>query len=136
MTETTALPAPQGLRGLRVLVVEDEYFIAQDMVEVLSAAGAVVVGPVATVADALDAVAREPLGAAVLDISLGEVFAFEVADALAAAGVPYLLSTGYDADFIPHRFAHVPRLGKPAEPGHVVVALVACLARAAGRVSG
>lgn len=53
MPAITRMTPAGGLEGLRLLVVEDEYFIAIDTAEKLAAAGAIVVGPVATVEDAL-----------------------------------------------------------------------------------
>ena len=41
------------LEGKRILLVEDEYFIVQDLARAFTAAGATVVGPAATLTDAL-----------------------------------------------------------------------------------
>ncbi|MBB5696139.1 response regulator [Muricoccus pecuniae] len=48
----------ETLRGRRILVVEDEYFIAEEVREALERAGAEVVGPVPEVGEAM-ALARE-----------------------------------------------------------------------------
>lgn len=48
-----------SLQGVRVLVVEDEYFIADDLRNALAAQGAAVVGPAPSVHRASELLARE-----------------------------------------------------------------------------
>ena len=102
--------------GKRVLVAEDEYFIAKGIARHLKAIGAEVVGPVATIADALKLVEAEQLDGAVLDINLRGDLVFPVADALVARDVPIVFATGYGPGAIPERYAPIPRCEKPAEP--------------------
>jgi CheY-like chemotaxis protein len=109
--------ANSGLAGKRLLVVEDEYLVAMDLCYVIEKAGGEVVGPVGSVADALDLVAREAdrLDGAVLDINLHDQRAYPVADALKARGVPFVFTTGYDTDVIPKAYVGVPRCDKPVD---------------------
>jgi len=115
---------PDALRtafaGCRVLVVEDEYFIADDIARALSTLGAEVVGPVPTRADALacfnDSSGVGRIDAAVLDINLRGETCFPVADALATRGVPFVFATGYDQAMVPGAYGHVPRWEKPFDP--------------------
>lgn len=79
------------LRGRRILVVEDEYFIAVDIKEKLEAAGAVVVGPVATIGKALSLLATETLDGAILDLNLGGQMGFRVGDAFKERAIPFVL---------------------------------------------
>jgi DNA-binding NarL/FixJ family response regulator len=81
------------LKGLRILVADDEFMIAIDLESILAEAGAEVVGPFQTAADALGA-AEQPLSAAVLDIRLGEETSDRVAERLAGLGVPFLYYSG------------------------------------------
>lgn len=119
-----------GLEGRRILVVEDEYMVAGEVVGELEARGALVVGPVPTVARALEIVeASGALDGAVLDVNLHDEMAFPVADALAARGVRFVLSTGYDKAVIPERFAGVPRCEKPVDPVEIADALARHLAK-------
>lgn len=56
--------------GKRVLIVEDEYFLADETRRKLEKAGATVIGPVAGVTAALDLVENEQIDAAILDVHL------------------------------------------------------------------
>jgi CheY-like chemotaxis protein len=103
-----------GLSGRRLLVVEDEYIIAADLVRELRRVGAEVVGPVRSVGDALSLIeAGEPIDGAVLDINLGGERVYPVADALEAQGVPYVFATGYHLSSIPAEYADRPHCEKP-----------------------
>lgn len=125
--------APQGLAGRRLLVVEDEYLIAREVAKALRCAGAAVIGPVPTVGEALDAVAREGApDAALLDINLRGEMVYPVVDALAEHGVPVVFATGYDAGSIPDRYAAVPRCDKPAETKTVIRALQNAISAVSG----
>ena len=105
-----------SVRGRRILVVEDEYMLAEDLREDLESQGAEVMGPVASVADAMDLLRSGPApDMAILDINLGGEMAFAVADALRAGAVPFIFATGYDAQAIPAAYADVPRSEKPVE---------------------
>jgi CheY-like chemotaxis protein len=107
----------------RVLVVEDEYLVAMDMSAYLEAAGAQVVGPASNVSAALEAVEHTELDGAILDVNLRGEMAYPVADALAARGIPFVFTTGYDANAVPARFAGVKRCEKPTTPEAISRAL-------------
>lgn len=102
------------LRGRRVLVVEDEYLLAEDLRQDLEDQGADVLGPVPSVAEALELLRQDPApDLAVLDINLQGGKVYPVADALRAKAIPFLFATGYDAQAIPPAYADVPRTEKP-----------------------
>lgn len=106
-----------SLRDCRILLVEDEYLLADDLTHVLEQSGAVVLGPVPSVDGALAMIDTEPrIDAAVLDVNLQGAMSFPVADALLARGVPFTFATGYDPWMFPARFAALPRLEKPFRP--------------------
>jgi CheY-like chemotaxis protein len=112
----------EALRGLRLLVVEDEFIIAIDLAQTLEDLGAEVVGPAGSVRDALDLVNREGdrLDGAVLDVNLRDRQVFPVADALAERGIPFAFATGYDAIVTPERHAAAPRCEKPVDKASLV----------------
>src|SRR5690242_15509080 len=95
----------KALIGRKVLIVEDEYFIADDLVHQVTQAGARVVGPAATVEEALALLDEAPIDLAVLDINLRGNVDFALADALERRNVPFVFATGYDGATIPPRHA-------------------------------
>lgn len=108
------MPITPDLRGLHLLLVEDEYLLALGLAEAATDLGAEVFGPVASVDDALALVHKLPeLDAAILDINLGGATIFPVADALRARGVPFVFSTASDLTALPERFRDVPVCCKP-----------------------
>jgi DNA-binding NtrC family response regulator len=117
-----------GLRGRRILVIEDEYMLADDLRRAFEEQGSTVLGPVGNVGDALRAVAIDAeIDAAVLDLNLGGELAFSVADALVARGVPLVITTGYSERDIPERLAEIKRCEKPVDPDNIVKALARTL---------
>jgi CheY-like chemotaxis protein len=108
----------------RILVVEDEYFLADELDMALTEAGAAVLGPAPSVDAALRVLDQgiEP-DIAVLDINLGGELAYPVADVLADRGIPFLFTTGYDQSSLPERHAAVRRLEKPVEPSAILEAV-------------
>jgi DNA-binding NarL/FixJ family response regulator len=112
------------LAGKRVLIVEDDSILAINLAEELGAKGAKVIGPAATVTDALDAIASADLDGAIVDINLRGKAAFPVADALADSHIPFVFATGYlVAGHIPARHANVRRFEKPTAPSVICRAL-------------
>jgi CheY-like chemotaxis protein len=112
------------LQAQRILIVEDEYFIAADLQEALTAAGAEVLGPLPTVAAATAFIDAEgQIDMAVLDVNLQGDAVFPVADMLQQRGVPFAFVTGFDEWAIPERFAQVPHLEKPQATAKVLAML-------------
>jgi DNA-binding response OmpR family regulator len=100
------------LAGLRLLLVEDEALVAMELEDLISSLGAEAVGPFGRVADALEALGRERVNGAVLDVRLDGETTFQIADVLLQAANPILFVTG-GAGSIPDRYRQVPRLHKP-----------------------
>jgi PAS domain S-box-containing protein len=111
------------LEGRRVLVIEDDFYLAGDTEGALLGAGAQVIGPFGREEPAIEAILREAPHAAVVDINLGSGASFEAARVLDRAGVPFVFLTGYDQTSIPDEFAGVTRLQKPIELRQVVRAV-------------
>ena len=114
----------------RILVVEDEFFIAQEIGEALESAGLTVLGPCPKVAAALEILERgDPCDAAVLDASLRGVSSLPVCEALALCGIPFVVVTGFSASQLPATMAAAPVLTKPLDPETLVHAVRGVLAR-------
>jgi DNA-binding response OmpR family regulator len=114
----------EQLKGYRILIVEDEYFIGADLEKALKAAGAEVFGPLALAEEARSLIARHVVDAAVLDLKLLDGDGCVAADELARRKIPFVFATGYSADFIPARFRSVSRWQKPYDVEEAVSNLV------------
>jgi CheY-like chemotaxis protein len=123
-----------SLAGRRILVVEDQYLLADDIRRVLERAGAEVIGPVPSLEAGLEAVATTELHAAVLDINLNGSYVFPVAEELARRNIPIVFATGYDEWFVPTAFKGHTRIEKPIDPREIVEALERALAGPAAGV--
>jgi DNA-binding NtrC family response regulator len=101
--------------GRRVLVVEDEMLVAWLLEDMLADLGCAVVGPASSVDQALAMIDAEVIDAAVLDVNLNGQMSYPIADALAARGMPFVLSTGYDRDTLLDNYRTFPVLQKPIQ---------------------
>ncbi len=121
----------RSLEGARILIVEDEYFLADDLARALRNAGAEPVGPVATVGDAEAYLASAKLDAAILDLNLRGRMASDFVQRLASTRLPCLVVSGYADDAVSESIQGVPCLEKPVSPKRVVEAIARELLRAA-----
>jgi len=104
------------LSGRRILVVEDEYFLAEDIVESLKEMGAHIVGPVGELEEATNLVNGDiAIDAAVVDVNLRNELAFPLARILGARKVPVVFTTGYDCGSIEQEFQDVQLWEKPLD---------------------
>lgn len=104
----------ESLVGKRVLVVEDEFFIADGVVSVLQSVGAEVIGPYPSVSQALTGIAEaERIDCALLDVNLGDEDIDEVAIRLREQTVPLAFHTGYGTRKLPRGFEKAEVLEKP-----------------------
>ncbi|MEO5961948.1 MAG: response regulator [Thermomonas sp.] len=115
-----------NLQGKRVLVVEDEVLLAMLLEDVFADAGAHVVGPAATVDQAIALIASEDIDVALLDVWLRDQRSDPIAEALRLQGVPYVLATGYMSPD-GAELASAPTLAKPYRLEQVHAALIAAL---------
>jgi DNA-binding NtrC family response regulator len=100
----------------RVLVVEDEWFLANDLQTALNSLGADVIALAGDVDDARVQLAGGGFDVGVIDINLRGHNAFGLADEMQRQGIPFVFATGYSAEVIPIRFANVARWEKPFDP--------------------
>jgi len=111
------------LQGSRILIVEDEYYLADDLAAALKAAGAEILGPAGTIEEARAHIDDADFDCAILDMNLRGDMAFPVADRLKEAGIPFLIATGYNSASLPDRFAEVPRVEKPSDTRKIIEAI-------------
>lgn len=107
--------------GQRVLIAEDNFLLAADLASRFSAANAAVVGPCATLADAMGCV--DGVDLAVLDVDLRGRMAFPLADWLMRNDVPFVFYTGFDRAMLPERFCHIDCLTKPTNPQTLIAVM-------------
>ena len=115
-------PPPQP--GRLVLVVEDEFLIAMDLEQLLRRHGWRVLGPAATVDQALRLLQGATPDVALLDVNLGGEPVTPVAAELRARGVPFVLASAYDhLGLAAAALAGAPSVGKPTDERRLLAAL-------------
>jgi DNA-binding NtrC family response regulator len=116
--------ADARLEGRNVLVVEDDFIVAMDICIRLEETGARILGPVASVNNAMTIIdAGERIDAAVLDVNLKGENSFPVAAALAERKVPFVFTTGYDQSALPESYRKAPRCEKPINMSHMLTTI-------------
>jgi DNA-binding NtrC family response regulator len=124
------MPLHEGiLAGRRILIVEDEYFLADDLRQILQEQHAETLGPASTIANALTLINDGGrIDCAVLDLNLHGQVAYPISAALHQRKIPFVFATGYGSAQIPAEFAGVLRLEKPFDSSALVSALESILA--------
>jgi two-component system, response regulator PdtaR len=112
------------LLGSRVLVAEDDPFIAFDIMKSLHEAGAETLGPALSLARALELACTQDLNCAVLDVMLRDGLVFPAASILRQRGAGLVFYTGYrDPESIKQDWPSAQVLFKPA-PSQLLVRTV------------
>ena len=111
MTETA------DLKGLRVLVVEDEMMVSMLIEDMLSDLGCLVVGPASRLDEAMDLARAGGIHCALLDVNLGGQPIFPLADLLREQGHPMAFATGYGDAVLREVDQGCPVLQKPFREG-------------------
>ena len=125
MTRQVERQTGPTLDGRKVLIVEDQYLIADDMRQAIEALGGAVIGPASTVEKAMEMLAGGDVDLALLDLNIAGDPVYRVAEALAAKGTPFIFATGYGESATPAQFARAPHLEKPV----TLQAISDCVAR-------
>lgn len=100
--------------GRRVLIAEDDYFVATELANEFRGANAQVLGPCSSLAEAMRLAQTSQM--AVLDIDLKGQMVFPLADQMLRDGVPFVFYTGYERQLLPTRFSEVVCINKPMAP--------------------
>ena len=125
------------LRGVSVLVVEDDLLMAMDLEATLVGAGAVVVDVCHTLDGAIARADGDDFTVAVLDFSLGSDSVTPLARGLARRDVPFILYTGMPrGEPCLMEWSDYPIVEKPASPQMLVSAIRTMLAREPRRSHG
>jgi CheY-like chemotaxis protein len=106
-------PDRPRLAGKRVLLVEDEALLSMVLVDYLTEAGCIVVGPAHTVDKAAALINEATFDAALLDVNLSGRTSQDLALALTQKGVPFAFVTGYGREGLPITFRQALMVEKP-----------------------
>jgi CheY-like chemotaxis protein len=124
-TETAAKTVT--LKGLSVLVVEDESIVSLMVESMLTELGCTEVWYASGVSEALEILAERTPDAAVLDVNLAGEQAYPVASRLAAEAIPFIFATGYGASGINREWDTRPVIQKPFHSDALASALATAL---------
>jgi CheY-like chemotaxis protein len=115
----------EPLEGRRILVIEDEYLLAEMLCELLGDLGATPVGPIGYQSDALAFIGNDAnqFDLAILDINLHGEMSYGVADALVQRNVHFVFATGYGTHAVDKAYQGFPRCEKPFSAKALVAAL-------------
>jgi CheY-like chemotaxis protein len=115
---------PLSLKGVCVLVVEDDYVVADALRFLIEGFEGTVTTIAPSIERALEALAAARVDVVVLDINLRGASVAPLAETLRARGVPFVFVTGYgDGDMLPEHLRDHPRFHKPVQPEPLVQAL-------------
>jgi len=117
-----ATPPEKPLLGCRLLIVEDNYFVAQTIIDAVQDAGGQVIGPFTTMIEALTHLTA--IDGAILDIGLDREESYPLADALRTTQIPFMFLTGVAKSQLPEQFARTPHMSKPFSGRALVEMLV------------
>jgi DNA-binding response OmpR family regulator len=125
-------PKTRGpLRGVRVLLVEDEMLVSMLLEDLLTDLGCEIVGPAAHLGGAVALASVETIDAAFLDLNVGGKEVYPVAAILAERGIPFAFVTGYGAGGVSLIYRERPTLQKPFHPAALERTLREMLSRPA-----
>jgi two-component SAPR family response regulator len=117
------LPPTTILQGCRVLIVEDQFLLAEEMSAIIRGMGAEVVGPFATTAASLRLLADASVDLAILDINLDGEQVYVVAQELRLRNIPFFFATGYEPWVVSLQFQDAPHLEKPVNSFSLIQAI-------------
>ncbi len=96
-----------------MLVVEDQFLVADEMHRTVKAMGGEVIGPARNLETAMEMLGHETPDLALLDINLKDEKVFPIARELSRRKVTYIFTTGYETWTLPPEFQGDPHLEKP-----------------------
>lgn len=115
--------------GRRILVIEDEFLVADYISSLLEDLGYDVVGPVPTLPEAIKTINSEKLDAVLLDANLHGISSAPIAAELAARHLPFVVVTGYgNLELATDALEAAPRLTKPFTPADLAAILAKAVA--------
>jgi DNA-binding response OmpR family regulator len=115
--------ASDPLLGRRLLIVEDDPYIALALEETLSEFGLIIAGMARSVEEAVRLSREDGVELALLDVNIGHERIDPVADALAARGCPFIFTTGCGRAGLPEAHLEHAMVEKPFYVEEILSAL-------------
>jgi CheY-like chemotaxis protein len=109
--------------GNRVLIVEDQYLVADELGRAVNQLGGEVIGPARCVEDALRLAEETRPDLALLDINLDGGSVYPAARKLRRMKIPLIFATGYDREAVIAEFQQTPHIDKPVTAWSLASAL-------------
>ena len=118
-------PVKPGLKGRRILLIEDSPVVGPFTADLLDELGCVVVGPAPNMAAARELLDAGEFDAALIDVHIRGERVFPLCELLQAKGLPFVFTSGYADWQMPEKWQDRPRLQKPYTLDQVEQALSA-----------
>jgi CheY-like chemotaxis protein len=110
------------LKGLRILIVEDDWLLSKLAEDTVAELGCVVSGTAASVDEALAAInSPHSFDCVILDVRLGQEIAGDIAGKLISKNIPFIVCSGYS---ISAPGPNIPVVAKPYSPESLATALL------------
>jgi DNA-binding response OmpR family regulator len=135
MARNQSLAPAIDLNGSRVLVIEDDYFIADEICSTLRRCDAEVVGPAPDLDRGIQLLRQSQVDCVVLDVNLHGEISFDLAVELKRRDVPLIFASGYDASMLPGSLVPCVWLEKPIDLAALLQAVKAATHRPAPSVA-
>jgi two-component SAPR family response regulator len=114
-----------SLAGTSVLIVEDNFVVADGLRYLIDGHGGSVSAIVPSLQRAFEVLANETVDIAVLDIDLNGTSVVPLAEHLRARSIPFLFLSGYcDEELLPEHLRGHPRFDKPVEAARLIRAML------------
>jgi DNA-binding response OmpR family regulator len=114
--------------GAKILVVEDNYLLAEVVCDFVADCGMQPIGPATGLDRGLVYARQAPLDGAILDINLDGRLSFPICGVLMQRGIPFCFLTAYgDLSLVPQQFRAAPLVSKPFETEEMRGAIKAML---------
>jgi CheY-like chemotaxis protein len=104
---------PTTAPGRRFMLVEDEAMIAMLVEDMLEDMGHDLVTVATRLDQAMEAARKGAFDMAILDLNLGGVLTYPVADVLVEQRIPFVFATGYGSSGLKEAYANQHTLQKP-----------------------
>jgi DNA-binding NarL/FixJ family response regulator len=112
-----------GLKGKRIIIIEDEPLVSMELEETLATAGCEILGTTGNFIEAKAISAKAVCDAALVDVNLAGQPVDEIASTLTKRNIPFAFVSGYGRESLPEGFREAVLLRKPFRQDELVAAV-------------